>query len=922
MDHLKGYLTVGDLEEALDHLPRGRTGLGKAYDQAIDRIKSQSEPCCQMAMRVLSWLTHCKRALFPKELQQALGTRPGQTDLDRQFLPDIDIIDSVCAGLVVFDQNTRRIRLVHYTTKEYLLGHPAFRNSEAEIAQTCMAYLSFAPFSSGRYRNISDYEHLEELYPLHHYCGQYWAAHASAALDTSEEFIKPVVVFLENDSNVHAAASVVMPHSVPRDTMFPNWLHFIPRQLTKIHIAASGGLTSVITEYIRRNEEVDIRDPDGGTPLAYAAKAGHLDTTRVLLESKRVDPDSKDTDGRTPLLLAASGEYKEVVHVLIQYGACPNHKDRFGSSALGAAAASGDIETMRLLLDHGAQINQQCPSYHEYDGTPLMNARCSGNTDAVLFLLERGADPNFPNVGGVTILSAVARNNDEELVKLLLESGVQVDPKGHFGATPLAYAVEQGFLGITEKLIKAGADVNMQNHDGQSVLMMACDSAESNEEIIHELLHHGANPNIQDSSLETPLSISTKYGSLGVVKLLLDKGADPNIPGKRGETALFRAAEEGHGDLINALLHNKADPHICNEAFQTALFCAVRKGHVSVVNLLLDAGSDVHAQDIAGSTPLFYAASSGSEEVVRLLLEKGAQNDHRNALQETALFFAARYGWTAVANLLIEAGATPDPRNLIMESPLIYAAGWLDHIISRPSKRKLDYSSVVTLLLENGADPNPRYNPTFQSKSQFESWEVLWSSPIHRLCMPPRLQNACCEAARHIWKSRVQEYDDEQILIFLECLVYEDSTYFRRLWRKGEATPLLWAVRGCHVDLVKRLLRAGVSIEIQNKGRTDIFIEAVESGNTLIAELLLDDLIDPSAAASHLWSMALHAAAKMGATARNEPHMAKLLSQDHRDDLACDSSDDGDESDICKECRSSGTTCSDDTHRLAKRQRR
>jgi ankyrin repeat protein len=517
---------------------------------------------------------------------------------------------------------------------------------------------------------------------------------------------------------------------------------------------------------------------------------------------------------------------------------------------------------MRLLLDHGAQINQRCPSYDEYDGTPLMNAWYSGNTDAVLFLLERGADPNFPNDGGATILSAVARNNDEELVKLLLERGVQVDPKDHFGATPLAYAVRKGFLGITEKLIKAGADVNMQNHHGESVLMMACASAESNEEIIHELLHHGANPNIQDSSLESPLSISTRHGSLGVVRLLFDKGADPNIPGKRGETALFRAAEEGHGDLISTLLHNKADPHICNEAFQTALFCAVRKGHVSVVNLLLDAGSDVHAQDIAGNTPLFYAASSGCEEVVRLLLEKGAQIDHRNALQETALFFAARHGRTAVANLLIEAGATPDPRNLIMESPLIYAAGCLVHIPSWPSKRTLDYSSVVTLLLENGADPNPRYNPTFQSKSQFESWEVLWSSPIHRLRMPPRLQNACCEAARHIWKSRVQEYDDEQILIFLERLIYQGSTHFRNLWRKGEATPFLWAVRGRHIDLVARLLRAGVSIKIQNKSRTDIFIEAVESGNTRIAELLLDDLADPSAATSQLWSMVLRAAEK------------------------------------------------------------
>ncbi|KAF7178085.1 hypothetical protein CNMCM7691_006743 [Aspergillus felis] len=733
MDHLKGYLTVGDLKEALDHLPRGRTRLGKAYDHAIDRIKSQYEPCCQMAMRVLSWLTHCKRALFADELQDALGIRPGHTDLDPEFLPDIDILDSVCAGLVVFDQNTSRIRLVHYTTKEYLLGHPAFRNSEVEIAQTCITYLSFEAFSSG----ASDYEHRRRNYSLHHYFAEYWAVHASAALDTSKEFMTFLVAFLEKKSNVYAAGQAMLTFARADRPGREHWLKVLPdplpdHQLTKVHLAAYGGLTSIITEYIRQNQDLDIGDSKSRTPLAYAAEGGHLETTRVLLESKRVNPDSKDWKGETPLVRAAFGGYKEVVQLLIQYRACPNPTDESGHNPLCAAALCGDIETMRLLLDHGAQINQQGPYYvdspsnDEDDGTPLMNAWCSGNKDAVLFLLERGADPNYPNKGGATILTAAARDDDEKLVKLLLERGVHVDPKDYYSTTPLGYAVQGGFLGIAKQLIKAGADVNMQNIYGQSVLMTACRPAEGRK--VYRLRYHGPNPNIQDSSLETPLSMSTGHGSLGMIKVLLDNRADPNILDRDGETALFRAAETEHGDLITSLLYNNADPHVCNDAFETALFPAVKKGHDSVVNILLDAGLDVHSQDIAGNTPLFYAASSGSEEVVRLLLQKGARIDHRNALQETALFFAARYGRPTVVKLLIEAGATKDPRNLIMETPLISAAAGLYDTPFWPNKNTLNYRAVVTLLLENGVDPSPLYNPTFQSKSQFESLEVLWSS--------------------------------------------------------------------------------------------------------------------------------------------------------------------------------------------------
>ncbi|GFG08289.1 hypothetical protein IFM61392_05290 [Aspergillus lentulus] len=249
-----------------------------------------------------------------------------------------------------------------------------------------------------------------------------------------------------------------------------------------------------------------------------------------------------------------------------------------------------------------------------------------------------------------------------------------------------------------------------------------------------------------------------------------------------------------------------------------------------------------------------------------------------------------------------------------METPLISAAGGLYNISSWSTDRDTrDYSSVMTILLGNEADPDPLYNPTFQSKSQFESWEVLLSSAIHRFqssgVTEPRFENACSEAARHIWSSRVQEYNDEQILIFLDRLIYEASTHFKFFWRKRVATPFLWAVRGRHIDLVTRLLRAGVSIEIQNKSRTDIFIEAAESGNTHIAELLLDDLVDESVVAAQRMGMFLLAAAEMEA-------------QDSGDDLAWESSDDSDESDICNECRSSGITCSDETHPLAKRQKR
>lgn len=169
--------------------------------------------------------------------------------------------------------------------------------------------------------------------------------------------------------------------------------------MTKVHLAAHGGLASIITEYIRQNQDVDIRDSKGRTPLAYAAKARHLDTTRVLLESKRVNSDSKDKDDRTPLLLAA-------------------------------------------LTPHRARPNIQDTSI------------------IIQLLLQNGADPNT-TVCGQTPLFFVAANGHDRIVKLLLDWRAKLDHQAKLGQRPILWAASKGFEANMEILIEMGANVTV-----------------------------------------------------------------------------------------------------------------------------------------------------------------------------------------------------------------------------------------------------------------------------------------------------------------------------------------------------------------------------------------------------------------------------------------------------------------------------
>jgi hypothetical protein len=120
MDSLKSQPTIGDIKQTLQNLPQGIKGLDETYEKAIKRIEGQEEGYRELAKRVLAWVTRAKRTLSTAEMQHALAVRVGMAELDEDFLPGVEILGSICAGLVTIDKKGDVIRLVHYTTQEYL----------------------------------------------------------------------------------------------------------------------------------------------------------------------------------------------------------------------------------------------------------------------------------------------------------------------------------------------------------------------------------------------------------------------------------------------------------------------------------------------------------------------------------------------------------------------------------------------------------------------------------------------------------------------------------------------------------------------------------------------------------------------------------------------------------------------------------
>lgn len=417
---------------------------------------------------------------------------------------------------------------------------------------------------------------------------------------------------------------------------------------TALMAAARVGSTN-IDSLIDAGTDVNNSTSRGTTALMVAAHAGHAHVVQLLI-ARNASLDNRDENGNTAMIWASSQGHTAVVHSLILAGADPEIVNNQGKTAHDVASKYGHVTTIGELEAETNSRQQfwtdiECGDVHKL----TMNCRRYANM--------RGCDGSTPAIIAVD-------NGQLAALKMLIRHGARLADQDKKGWTALHYAVKIKRADIVRLILDIGVNVDASTNEEVTALFLATTfmnlteiEAKETHKIVKLLINAGAMIDAVDKHGSTALMSAVKNRHVAVIKSLLTSKADVTLVTPHGWTMLSNAAGNGYADVVKMLIDAGAPVDFVDEHQNTALHSASQGQDVETMRVLLDAGANVNISDSNGWNPLDYASYLGHLENVKAILAANAALDHVDFDGCTALIKAAAGGHANIVRALAEAGA-------------------------------------------------------------------------------------------------------------------------------------------------------------------------------------------------------------------------------------------------------------------------
>ncbi|CAG0898163.1 unnamed protein product [Darwinula stevensoni] len=211
----------------------------------------------------------------------------------------------------------------------------------------------------------------------------------------------------------------------------------------------------------------------GATPLLVACRNGHFQVAEYLITKCKADIEltgSVNFDGEMiedapPLWVAAAAGHEDIVKLLVEHGANVNSTTRTNSTPLRAACFDGHLRIVMYLVDHKADV--EIANRHGH--TCLMIACFKGHYEIAAYLISLKADVNRKSGKGNTALHDCAESGSLDILRLLLNNGAKMDVDA-YGMTPLLAASVTGHAHIVEYLITLSSVSNRERIEALELL--------------------------------------------------------------------------------------------------------------------------------------------------------------------------------------------------------------------------------------------------------------------------------------------------------------------------------------------------------------------------------------------------------------------------------------------------------------------
>ncbi|KAH9399403.1 Palmitoyltransferase zdhhc13, partial [Tyrophagus putrescentiae] len=377
----------------------------------------------------------------------------------------------------------------------------------------------------------------------------------------------------------------------------------------------------------------------------------------------------------------------EEIEPYVKNGANINAVFEKARTSLHVAAASGNLDLVRYLIEHGGLADQ----FDRNGYTALHNAAWKGAVDFVQGAIEEGLmDVNVLSYQSNTPLHSAVLGEQTEVVTVLLNfPETDISLKNYQGLSALHVAAVRGYETIVESFLsseKINSTLNLPTDNGFTPLHMSL-YANHNAVAMKLLESEDIEVNVQDGKLYyTPLHWAVTNSMTEVAERLIEKGALVNVAGQSEKTALHLAIEQKDVALVKLLLENGADVTAQTADYQTPIHYSIIHYEPAILTALLEAGAPVNQPDtsLAIVTPLYYALQHELPDVVAALVAKCAKFDLLMVDGKSQLHLAAMKGDAKVVQGLIKLGADVNQKFYIYSED------------KKVSKRALD------LALENG----------------------------------------------------------------------------------------------------------------------------------------------------------------------------------------------------------------------------